>query len=200
MKKALPVAVLAVILMIFAIAACSDVNSDTENTTPINTDGTVVITDGNTATSITSASSEASQTLEVTTISTPSGTIDQNNTIVQTAEALIGIEFVENGDSPVEGFDNSGFIYYVLRENGFINCPRLGRDQANMGTNVDYADLTSGDLAFFCNDDSGKADFGGIYIGDGMMIYCPMPGQSVKETDITGEYWQGAFVTGVRLS
>ena len=48
----------------------------------------------------------------------------QTNGIVATAEALMGIEFAEGGDEPSEGFDNSGFIYYVLRENGYIACPR----------------------------------------------------------------------------
>ena len=98
------------------------------------------------------------------------------------------------------GFDNSGFIYYVLRENGFINCPRLTKDQASMGTHIGYDELKSGDLAFFCTADSGNPDFGGIYIGEGQMIYSPMPGQTVKITDITSDYWKKTFVTGISLS
>ena len=126
--------------------------------------------------------------------------INMENSIVQTAEALIGIPFAENGASPSEGFDNSGFIYYVLRENGFINCPRFTADQAAMGTHIDYERLKSGDLAFFSTDDSGKADFGGIYIGEGQIIYSPMPGQDVRIADITSDYWKNAFYTGVSLS
>lgn len=140
------------------------------------------------------------QSVETTVPQTPpTGEIDRDNTIVQTAEALIGIPFTENGSTPAEGFDNSGFIYYVLRENGFINCPRLIRDQSVMGENVGYSDLKSGDLAFFTNG-GGTADFGGIYIGNGKMIFCPMPEQAVREADITTAYWQDCFVTGVRLS
>lgn len=128
------------------------------------------------------------------------GTIQEDNQIVQTAKSLIGIEFTENGASPETGFDNSGFIYYVLRENGFINCPRLIGEQSVMGANISYDDLKSGDLAFFSADGSEKADFGGIYIGDGQMIYCPMPGQTVKITDISTDYWRNAFYIGVSLS
>ncbi len=126
--------------------------------------------------------------------------VDNNNQIVQTAETLLDIPFAYNGATPEEGFDNSGFIYYVLRENGFINCPRLASDQAAMGTNIGYNELKSGDLAFFCNDNSGNPDFGGIYIGDGKLIYSPMPGETVKIADITSDYWVNAFVTGVSLS
>lgn len=137
---------------------------------------------------------------EVTEQTTEEDPIDTNNQVVQTAEALIGIAFAENGATPADGFDNSGFIYYVLRENGFINCPRLTQEQAAMGTHIGYDELRSGDLAFFCTADSGNPDFGGIYIGEGQMIYSPMPGQTVKIADITSDYWKGAFVTGVSLS
>lgn len=127
----------------------------------------------------------------------PSGVSEQ---IVQAAEMLLGIPFAENGISPSTGFDNSGFIYYVLRENGFINCPRLTGEQAAMGTVIGYDELRSGDLAFFCTADSGKPDFGGIYIGDGKMIYCSMPGRTVETADVSIDYWRKAFVSGVRLS
>ena len=133
-------------------------------------------------------------------ITTTTDPINMENGIVQTAEALIGIPFAENGTTPAEGFDNSGFIYYVLKENGFINCPRMTLDQAQMGTHIDYDELKSGDLAFFSNSESGEPEFGGIYIGSGQMIYSPMPGQTVKIADITSEYWKSSFVVGVSLS
>lgn len=126
--------------------------------------------------------------------------INTENSIVQTAEALIGIPFAENGAAPDEGFDNSGFIYYVLRENGFINCPRFTADQAAMGTHIEYDELKSGDLAFFSTNQNGTPEFGGIYIGEGQMIYSPMPEQTVKIVDITSDYWKNSFVVGVSLS
>ena len=130
----------------------------------------------------------------------PNDPADDENSIVQTAEALIGIPFAENGATPSDGFDNSGFIYYVLRENGFINCPRLTADQAAMGTHIGFDQLKSGDLAFFSSSDGSNPDFGGIYIGEGQMIYSPMPGQTVKIADISSDYWKNSFVTGVSLS
>ena len=149
---------------------------------------------------VTDKPAETSVVTETEADSTQNDPIDNNNGIVQTAETLVGIPFAENGASPSEGFDNSGFIYYVLRENGFINCPRLTKDQAAMGTHIGYEELKSGDLAFFCTADSGNPDFGGIYIGEGQMIYSPMPGQTVKIADITSDYWRGTFVAGISLS
>ncbi len=205
------IGILAVILGITVLfSACFGKNEGGEQTS----DGTNFISDTSAANpDYTENTSAPTETLPVTDISTVTSVfteateettqgdpIDNNNSIVQTAEALIGISFAENGASPSEGFDNSGFIYYVLRQNGFINCPRLTKDQASMGTHIGYEELKSGDLAFFCTADSGNPDFGGIYIGEGQMIYSPMPGQTVKIADITSDYWKGTFVTGISLS
>ncbi len=119
--------------------------------------------------------------------------------IVSLAVSLIGTPFMENGDSP-EGFDNSGFIYYVLRENGYITCPRTTVAQSKMGAVIGRDELKAGDLVFFGNDGSGLADFGGIYIGDGKMVCCQMPGTYVKEVDITTEYYAANFFGGVSVS
>lgn len=118
--------------------------------------------------------------------------------IVASASALIGVPFVMNGYSP-EGFDNSGFIYYVLRDNGFITCPRTTESQAQMGTYVDRNGLKPGDLVFFSNEIGEKAGFGGIYIGNGKMIAALMPDTNVNVIDITTEYYVSHFFGGVSL-
>lgn len=119
--------------------------------------------------------------------------------IASSAVSLIGTPFLENGDTP-EGFDNSGFIYYVLRENGFIACPRTTDAQSRMGAVISRDELKTGDLVFFGNDGSGLADFGGIYIGGGRMVCCQMPGTTVKEVDITTDYYTENFFGGVSVS
>ena len=194
MKRKLGIFAMA-LAMLTAFIACKSI----ENNGPSESDNSdVPLSTPDTAESITT--SNAPLPLEVTTTEPHDDPINTENGIVQTAEALIGIPFAENGTTPSEGFDNSGFIYYVLRENGFINCPRRTQEQASMGTNIDYDRLKSGDLAFFSTDGNGSLDFGGIYIGEGKMIYSPMPGQTVKVADITSDYWKNSFVTGVSLS
>lgn len=129
----------------------------------------------------------------------PAFTAPEAEGIVATAKSLIGVPFVDDGDTP-EGFDNSGFIYYVLRENGYITCPRGVGAQAAMGTALTYDELKAGDLVFFCNESGNGAGFGGIYIGNGTMISCLMPGTAVKEVDISSEYYLNNFYRGVSLS
>lgn len=119
--------------------------------------------------------------------------------IVSLANSLIGTPFAVNGETP-SGFDNSGFIYYVLRENGYITCPRTTEAQSRMGSSVDRDKLKPGDLVFFGNSGSEEADIGGIYIGDGKMIACLMPDTTVREVDITTSYYRTNFIVGVSLS
>lgn len=119
--------------------------------------------------------------------------------IIATANSLIGVPFLENGSDP-DGFDNSGFIYYVLRENGYITCPRQTEAQSRMGARLDYDSIKEGDLVFFSNEDSDEANFGGIYVGDGKMIACLMPGTLVREVDITTDYYRDNFFGGVSLT
>lgn len=77
--------------------------------------------------------------------------------IVRTAEALIGVEFAEGGASPAEGFDNSGFIYYVMRENGFVSFPRLISEQVDWGAVTDYSGIKAGDLLYFSSEEGENA-------------------------------------------
>lgn len=119
--------------------------------------------------------------------------------IVAAANSLIGVPFAENGSDP-DGFDNSGFIYYVLRENGYITCPRGTEEQSRMGTRLNYDELKDGDLVFFSDEGSDEVSFGGIYAGNGKMIACLMPGTLVREVDITTDYYRENFFGGVSLT
>lgn len=133
--------------------------------------------------------------------------VDENgigSNIVNTAVGILEREpkvpFLENG-ATLEGFDNSGFIYYVLRENGFMTCPRTLNEQTKMAARLELNEIKRGDLVFFCNeDDNSKAGFGGIYIGDGKMIACLVPGTFVQEVDISEKYYAERFYCGVSLS
>ena len=119
--------------------------------------------------------------------------------VAESASALIGVPFAENGASP-SGFDNSGFIYYVLRENGYITCPRTTDEQSRMGTKITRDGLKPGDLVFFSYDGSGEANFGGIYIGNGAMVACLNPETNVCRVDITTDYYTENFCGGISLS
>lgn len=124
--------------------------------------------------------------------------------IVNTARSILEhepkIPFVEGGDS-LDGFDNSGFIYYVLRQNGFVTCPRGIEGQTKMAARLEWGELKRGDPVFFYSgDDTDEVGFGGIFIGNGKMIACLMPDTFVQEVDISGTYYKEHFYCGVSLS
>ena len=115
--------------------------------------------------------------------------------IVATVNAQIGIEFAENGCTPEDGFDSSGLIYYVLRTNGYMSCPRGINDQMTMGTKVGISDLKEGDLVFFNGEGGGC--FGGIYVGNDTFVYAPYPGKPVRTGNLASAYWKSVFNTGI---
>ncbi|MDE6732118.1 MAG: C40 family peptidase, partial [Oscillospiraceae bacterium] len=120
--------------------------------------------------------------------------------VADMARALIGTPFAENGATP-DGFDNSGFIYYVLRENGYITCPRTTEAQSVMGAKLSgYNEMKPGDLVFFGTDDGGEAAFGGIFVGNGRMIACLSTSMDVCEVDITTQYYTSRFFGAISLS
>lgn len=136
--------------------------------------------------------------------SSGAGSYGLGDEIVSTARMILDrdekVPFAQNG-ATLEGFDNSGFIYYVLTENGFITCPRSLSEQSVMGRHLEYDELKRGDLVFFCNEnDLTKAGYGGIYTGNGTMIACLMPGTYVDEIDISDSYHREYFFCGVSLS
>ena len=44
-----------------------------------------------------------------------------------------------------------------------------------------------------------KNDFGGIYVGEGKLIYSPYPGEKVKFADINSAYWKNSFCCAVSV-
>ena len=126
MKKILPVFMTLLLLAACEAAAGESKASDTTPTPPTaQSSGSTAPTFSETSLFTTTepvsgSSSETSLPAPESTTeeSVPETTIlpeDYENEIVKTAEGLIGIDFSEGGTSPGEGFDNSGFIYYVLR-------------------------------------------------------------------------------------
>lgn len=121
------------------------------------------------------------------------------NTVIATAQSLLGTPYVWGGASPADGgFDCSGFTQYVYGKAG-VTLNRISADQATQGVSVPRTDLQPGDLVFFSLNNDGRISHVGIYIGDGKMIHSPKTGDVVKTTDITTSFWQGAFVTARRV-
>ena len=78
----------------------------------------------------------------------------------------------------------------------------MTHEQVLIGEQVkDYADLKPGDLVFFGeSSESDVAQYGGIYIGNGIMIYSSSSAAAVHESDITQIWYKDTSVVGVSIS
>lgn len=115
--------------------------------------------------------------------------------IVNSAKKYLGVPYVWGGTSP-KGFDCSGLVQYVCRQNG-ISVPRVASSQRNAGTYVSRANLQPGDLVFFSS--GGRVNHVGIYIGNGNMIHAPQTGDVVKISSINTSYRVSRYAGAVRV-
>ncbi|MGN0699119.1 MAG: C40 family peptidase [Ruminiclostridium sp.] len=206
MKKiAVTVFTVALILTsVFTLSGCGSDTTSTDNSTPDTSSTTPQSSSSEPSSQQTTVSDIISLPESSDTSSSDNSTVNDLRTqIVATAEALVGVDYVSGMATPEQGFDNSGLIYYVLRENGFINCPRGTAAQKEMGTTVSFDEIEPGDILFFTDKDSETGetiDFGGIYTGNGQLIYSPYPGEKVKFADINSTYWKNSFNCAVRVA
>ncbi|WP_326598652.1 C40 family peptidase [Streptomyces sp. NBC_01803] len=94
------------------------------------------------------------------------------------AETQLGKPYVWGATGP-NSYDCSGLTQAAWRAAG-VSIPRVTWDQVNIGTPVSRDALRPGDLVFFYADISHV----GLYIGDGLMIHAPKPGDVVKVESI----------------
>lgn len=117
--------------------------------------------------------------------------------MLREAEKYLGYLYVWGGSSPRSSFDCSGFVSYIINRCG--NEWNYGRQTAdgllnNCCTRVSKADAKPGDLIFFQGtDNTVGASHVGIYVVNGMMIYC---GNSIQYTSINTNYWQNQKLGG----
>ena len=106
--------------------------------------------------------------------------------IVDTAKQFQGTPYVWGGTSPTEGFDCSGFVYYVYGLHGYT-LNRVAQAMYYNGVAVDLNDLQPGDILLF-----GSSVYNiwhaGIYVGNGIFIHSPHSGQVVSTQALSDTY------------
>jgi cell wall-associated NlpC family hydrolase len=112
--------------------------------------------------------------------------------IMQFANVFIGVPYAWGGTTP-NGFDCSGFVRYVFKNNG-IELPRTSMEMHNeIGRPV--FDLKAGDLVFFANS---SVNHVGIYAGNNQFISATSS-RGVKIDSLSSAYWGAHYVGAKRV-
>ncbi len=78
------------------------------------------------------------------------------------ARSLEEKSYQSGGDHPGEGFDCSGFVYHVYREEMGLRLPRSSRGMSRVGLLVDLSEIEPGDLLFFTGSNSDSDAIGHV--------------------------------------
>jgi hypothetical protein len=116
--------------------------------------------------------------------------------VLEVAKAFAGIPYVWAGHDPTKGFDCSGYVYEVLRLNGY-SVPRMADAQFDETTRVPYDKLQPGDLVFFRTYLPGPSHVG-FYIGKGEFIHASSAAEGVVVSQMTSGYYRERFLGGGR--
>ncbi|MFB1082210.1 LysM peptidoglycan-binding domain-containing protein [Jeotgalibacillus sp. JSM ZJ347] len=124
-------------------------------------------------------------------VSTPVHTSDGAKSVkvlIETAVSLAGTPYVWGGATP-EGFDCSGFIYYVYQQAGF-DIARVNAEGLH-ARSYEVAVPQIGDIVFFENTYKPGISHAGIYIGNNQFIHAGDNG--VMISSLENSYWKSKF-------
>ena len=121
-----------------------------------------------------------------------------NKAVMEIAESCLGVPYVWGGTT-MNGFDCSGFVYYVYNKAGY-KLSRSMSVQAKTGEHVDKEDLQPGDIVFFQNTYESGLSHVGIYAGDGKFIHAPSTGKTVSYSDLNSSYYTAHYYGARRIS
>ena len=121
------------------------------------------------------------------------------DSILERGMALIGTRYRAGGTSEA-GFDCSGFIGYLFREEAGMTLPRSTREMINVKAPlVARNNLKPGDLLFFSTKGRGRVSHAGIYLGDDQFIHSSSTrGGGVRIDSLDDSYWKKTYIEAKR--
>lgn len=122
------------------------------------------------------------------------------DSILERGKSLIGTRYRFGGSSTTSGFDCSGFINFLFREEAGMSLPRSSREMINIDApQVARRDLKPGDLLFFSTNGRGRVSHAGIYLGDNQFIHSSSRRSGgVRIDNLQDRYWSKTFIEAKR--
>ncbi|PTS84455.1 peptidase P60 [Pseudomonas sp. HMWF032] len=114
--------------------------------------------------------------------------------------SLVGTRYRFGGVSVSSGFDCSGFIGYLFKEEAGMQLPRSSRDMINIDAPlVSRDELKPGDLLFFSTSGRNRVSHAGIYMGDNQFIHSSSSRSGgVRVDSLEDRYWKRTFIEAKR--
>jgi cell wall-associated NlpC family hydrolase len=114
--------------------------------------------------------------------------------------SLVGTRYRYGGSTVSSGFDCSGFIGYLFKEELGMQLPRSTREMINIDAPlVERAELEPGDLLFFSTNGRGRVSHAGIYLGDDQFIHSSSSRSGgVRVDSLEDRYWNRTFIEAKR--
>src|SRR3990167_5835403 len=109
--------------------------------------------------------------------------------------SLVGTRYRYGGSTVKSGFDCSGFIGYLFKEELGMQLPRSTREMINIDAPlVEREALEPGDLLFFSTNGRGRVSHAGIYLGDDQFIHSSSSRSGgVRVDSLEDRYWNRTF-------
>lgn len=123
------------------------------------------------------------------------------DSILSEGLALVGTRYRFGGTSIKTGFDCSGFIGYLFREEAGMQLPRSTREMINLDAPlVSRSELEPGDVIFFNNRGRGRVSHAGIYLGDDQFIHSSSSRSGgVRIDSLEDSYWKRSYMEAKRV-
>lgn len=121
--------------------------------------------------------------------------------VIRLLQQQLGKPYVWGGESPEEGFDCSGLVFYAFNPVLSRNLPRTanGMYQDRTLRPVRQDKLRRGDLVFFNINQRPGADHVGVYLGDGRFIEAPRTGLNIRISQLSDTFWQDHYLGARRI-
>ncbi len=134
---------------------------------------------------------------EIVVESAPLANSDNVQYVLNSASNKIGAKYVWGGTGKT-GYDCSGLVYAIYKNELGVNLPRTSKAQSGYGTQIARENLQAGDLIFFNTSGNGVSHVG-IYIGNDEFIHAATGAAQVRKDKLSSNYYNTRFVNATRV-